>query len=279
MQWTRELYHYEVSPPPGSWDRISFELENDITDLRMNLKNLEEPPPPAVWESVRKELASNEPARVIPLPWYSRWSGWAAAAAVSGVLFLAYYLMNGRNDFKPAELATSIQSPESTSIVSKSKIPTQITVVPPVAKEPPANEEKKSQRTNDAAQTNIETATVALHTAEKKPTKHYHVPAVLEPGTRKEDLPMPQTLHDNRDYRKMKSVQFDDGNYIQLVSSEGNTTRLSYKLQEMIPAIRNDVDNATLAQWKSKLATTAFMPASVNFFDITDMVTILAENK
>ena len=75
----------------------------------------------------------------------------------------------------------------------------------------------------------------------------------------------------------MKSVQFDDGNYIHLVSAEGNTSRLSYKLQEMIPAIRNDIDNPRLNQWKSKLQSSAFVPANVNFFDIADMISMLAE--
>jgi len=276
MQWTRDLYHYEASPPPGSWERISFELDNNISDLRKNLKEVEETPPPAVWSALQKELHGEEPARVVSIPWYRKTSNWVAAAAITGILFLAYYLMNERNDFKPAELATSIQSPESTSLAGKSKITTEVTIVPPAPAQP-APAAPKDSATNLQPQTIIE---LSLPSADK--TYHEtHRPAMvlakLDEGAMPDGISIPQHLDNNRDYNKMKSVQFDDGNYIHIVSSEGNTTRLSYKLQEMIPAIRNDVDNPRLNQWKSKLQSSAFIPAGANFFDIADMVKMLAD--
>jgi hypothetical protein len=45
----------------------------------------------------------------------------------------------------------------------------------------------------------------------------------------------------------------------------------------MIPAIRNDIDNPLLNQWKSKWQSSAFVPAGANFFDIADMISMLAE--
>ena len=167
MQWTRELYHYEASPPPGSWERISFELDNNISDLRKSLKEVEETPPPAVWSAVQKELHGEEPARVISIPWYSKTSGWVAAAAIAGVLFLAYYLANNRNDFKPAELATSIQSPESTSLVPQNKIPTEVTIVPAAPLQTEQAEQKNSS-------TNLQPQTI-LELGSSSASKNEHV--------------------------------------------------------------------------------------------------------
>jgi len=276
MQWTRDLYHYEASPPPGSWERISFELDNNISDLRKNLKEVEETPPPAVWSALQKELHGEEPARVVSIPWYRKTSNWVAAAAITGILFLAYYLMNERNDFKPAELATSIQSPESTSLAGKSKITTEVTIVLPAPAQP-APAAPKDSAANLLPQTIIN---LRLPSSGKT----YHASqwpamalAMTAAGAIRDRIFLLNVFYNNRDYNKMKSVQFDDGNYIHIVSSEGNTTRLSYKLQEMIPAIRNDVDNPRLNQWKSKLQSSAFIPAGANFFDIADMVKMLAD--
>jgi len=276
MQWTRDLYDYEASPPPGSWERISFELDNDISDLRKSLKEVEETPPPAVWSAVQKELQGEEPVKVINIPWYTKTSNWVAAAAITGILFLAYYLMNERNDFKPAELATSIQSPESTSLAGKNKIPTDVTIVPPAPVQS-APAEQKDSATNLQPQTILELSLPAASKTSHETHRPAMVLAKLDAVATTAGISIPQRLDNNRDYNKMKSVQFDDGNYIHIVSSEGNTTRLSYKLQEMIPAIRNDVDNSRLNQWKSKLQSSAFIPAGANFFDIADMVKMLAD--
>jgi hypothetical protein len=277
MQWTRDLYHYEATPPQGSWERINFELENDISGLRKNLKEAEEIPPPAVWEAVKKELYT-EDAIDFSIPWYRKLSGWAAAAAITGVLFLTYYLVNTRNYFKPAELATSIQLSESTAVVPKTKISPEV-VIPPPSSSGNTPAPAKSTEANGKAQTMEEVAVVAYNVVhDRKPTAHLQY-AMVNPEIKPAEIVAPRRIQDNRDYRTMQAVQFHDGNYIQIVSPEGNTTRVSYKLQEMIPAFRNDIDNPVLNKWKSKLQSSAFIPASVNFFDIADMVSLLAEQK
>jgi hypothetical protein len=276
MQWTRDLYDYEASPPPGSWERISFELDNNISALRKSLKEVEETPPTAVWSALQKELHGEEPAKVISIPWYAKISNWVAAAAITGILFMAYFLTNNRNDFKPSELATSIQSPESTSLAGKNKIPVDNTIVPP-APVRSASAGQKDSATNLQPQTILELSLPSASKSDHETHRPAMILAKIEADATPDGFSIPHRLDDNRDYNKMKSVQFDDGNYIHIVSSEGNTTRLSYKLQEMIPAIRNDVDNSRLNQWKSKLQSSAFIPASANFFDIADMVKMLSD--
>jgi len=276
MQWTSELYHYESPPPEGSWDRISFELDNDISGLRKNLREIEEIPPPAVWTSVQKELDSAYTSNVIRLPWYRRASRWAAAAAIAGILFFAAWMVNSPKYFTPSDIASSIVPAESSAMVSNKQKPAEIIITPPPVSVP----SEKSVKADESALSaeppeyvNVPVYPAAKENKRSSNTAYASIDAEIKPG----EIKLPQNIHDKRDYRLMKSIQFHDGNYIQIVSAEGNTTRVSYKLQEMIPAIRNDVDNPILNQWKSRLQSSAFVPASVNFFDIADMVGMLSD--
>ena len=275
MQWTSELYHYESPPPEGSWDRISFELDNDISGLRKNLREIEETPPQAVWASVQKELDSTNTSNTIRLPWYRRPSRWVAAAAIAGTIFFADRMVNSPKFFSPAEIASSIVPAESSVIISDKQIPAEVTITPPPVSVP---SEKSVNAGGSALSAEVPehiNATVYPAAKENKRsayTAYASIDAEIKPG----EIKLPKNIHDKRDYRLMKSIQFHDGNYIQIVSAEGNTTRVSYKLQEMIPAIRNDVDNPILNQWKSRLQSSTFVPASVNFFDIAEMVGMLS---
>ncbi len=274
MQWTSEIYHFEATPPPGSWERISFELDNDISAIRQNMKDIQESPPPQVWESVRKELDGTKTQEI--RPWYMQPSRWAAAAAIAGIALFSLYLVNSPRSFTPADIATSILPSESSAINPTKKIPAEITIAPPVT----ATTVIKSSKIpgNTLPQEELEEVSVTAYrsTGHKPPSLYYaQINTDIAPGK----IQTPRNLHDSRDYRLMQSVQFHDGNYIQIVGPEGNTTRVSYKLQELIPAIRNDIDNPTLTQWRSKLQSSAFVPASVNFFDIADMVTLFSEQQ
>lgn len=275
MQWTSELYHYESPPPEGSWDRISFELDNDISGLRKNLREIEETPPQAVWTSVQKELDNTNTSNTIRLPWYRRPSRWVAAAAIAGTIFFADRMVNSPRFFSPAEIASSIVPAESSAIISDKQIRAEVTIPPPPVSVP---SEKPVKAGGSALSAEVpEPMNITVYPAAKENkrsvyTAYASIDAEIKPG----EINLPKNIHDKRDYRLMKSIQFHDGNYIQIVSAEGNTTRVSYKLQEMIPAIRNDVDNPILNEWKSRLQSSSFVPASVNFFDIAEMVGMLS---
>ena len=114
MQWTRDLYDFESTPPPGSWERINFELENNISEVRQQLQNIKEEPPAQVWIAVQKELDGES---TIIIPWYKKTSRWVAAASITGVLLLAAYFLNDQeNFFLPADIATSIVPAESAAV-------------------------------------------------------------------------------------------------------------------------------------------------------------------
>ncbi len=277
MQWTSEIYHFEATPPPGSWERISFELDNDISAIRQNLKDIQESPPPQVWASVLQELEGTKTKEI--RPWYMHPSRWAAAAAIAGIALFSLYLVNSPRSFTPADIATSILPSESSAINPTKKIPAEISITPPVKVATVTKSSKIPE--NSLPQEKLEEVAVTAYYSNNHKNLHPIHPVYaqintdIEPG----EIQTPRNIHDKRDYRLMQSVQFHDGNYIQIVGAEGNTTRVSYKLQELIPAIRNDIDNPTLTQWRSKLQSSTFVPASVNFFDIADMVTLFSEQQ
>ncbi len=278
MQWSSELYHYEVTPPQGSWERINFELDNDISGLRNNLKDFEETPPAAVWTAVTDEL--DGVAEIKTLPWYSKPSRWVAAASIAAILVFAAWLLNGQKEnILPAELATSILPHESAALGTPKKIPTEISLTPPTVSAEKKTTPDKIQTEDPLSSAHIEEISISKNPIVTTSGAGKHVLlARVEMETTPAPVTAPLTIRDNRDYRMMKAVQFHDGNYIRIISPEG-TVRLSYKLKDLIPAIRNDVDNATLNQWKSKLESAASIPASVNFFDIGDMVSIMTEQQ
>lgn len=275
MQWTSDLYDFEATPPPGSWERINFELDNNISGVRQQLQNIEEEPPAKVWTAVQKALDGES---AIIVPWYKKPSRWVAAASITGVLLLAAYFMNEQeNFFLPADIATSIVPAESAAVAPNKKIPTEVNIAPPVAK----TNEKTAPATEVPTDNNeIEEVTVPVYprasvSSKTMQTRYASINIDHEPGS----VQAPSTIQDNRDYMMMRSVRFNDGNYIQMDSPEGNTTRLSYKLQEMIPALKFNMENTMVDKWKSKLQSTVLVPASINFFDITEMSTLLSEKQ
>ena len=273
MQWTRDLYDFESTPPPGSWERINFELDNNISEVRQQLQNIEEEPPAKVWTAVQKELDGES---TIIIPWYKKTSRWVAAASITGVLLLAAYFLNDQENFLPADIATSIVPAESAAVAPKKKIPTEVTIVPPVAKkEDDAPVAEVPANNNEIEEVTVPVYPRVIASTKIRQTRYASVNVDRQPGS----VQAPSTIQDDRDYMMMRAVRFNDGNYIQMDSPEGNTTRLSYKLQEMIPALKFNMENTMVDKWKTKLQSTILVPASTNFFDITEMATLLSEKQ
>jgi hypothetical protein len=56
MQWTSDLYDFEATPPPGSWERINFELDNNISEFDNNSKTSKKNRRQKSGTAVQKEL-------------------------------------------------------------------------------------------------------------------------------------------------------------------------------------------------------------------------------
>jgi hypothetical protein len=86
---------------------------------------------------------------------------------------------------------------------------------------------------------------------------------------------------------KKPVIRYTDGNYIQVVEPDGDVTRVSYKLADMVRSVHNPASvqskadqkrwNHTLEAWKTKMAQSSYIPSGSNFFDIADMIQFLNE--
>ncbi len=109
MEWRKNLYQFEVTPPANAWDNIRAELESDVPVIRKALTDYAEEPPALVWEAITKQL--DLPGKT-SLVWYRRPAYVTlAAASVAAIVFLFVNFYTGRKDFSAADVAASVYKP------------------------------------------------------------------------------------------------------------------------------------------------------------------------
>ncbi len=86
------------------------------------------------------------------------------------------------------------------------------------------------------------------------------------------------------------AVSYDDGNYIQVMSTDGAYKNVSYKFYDMVQVMYENNSKTsseegkiywqnTITAWNEKIVESSFVPAAGNFFDLAEMITMLEENK
>lgn len=75
------------------------------------------------------------------------------------------------------------------------------------------------------------------------------------------------------------AMENKDNNYIYFTTNAGETKRLSYKLQHLLPAIKENKNDKTLESWTNSLGTSAMAPASGDFLEIVEMVKQMEKQK
>lgn len=101
--------------------------------------------------------------------------------------------------------------------------------------------------------------------------------ADLSPGIAQSNID--QTHLSNYPKTARKTTRRKDSNYIYFTLGSGDERRLSYKLEEFLPAIRNRKQNELLDHWSAALENSAFVPSGNNFFDIVEMVKMVEEQR
>jgi negative regulator of sigma E activity len=101
--------------------------------------------------------------------------------------------------------------------------------------------------------------------------------AVMDPisgsqasATTSAELPEPDPL--------VTAMKNKDNNYIYFTTSSGEAKRISYKLQHLLPAIKENKANKTLSAWTSMLESSP-AAAGGSFFDIVEMVKTMEKQK
>lgn len=239
MEWRKNLYEYEETPPNNAWEKISRELDSDVPAIREALYDFAEEPPSSSWQAITATL--DQPSAT-PLYRYRKPLAYIAAAAAvfAGIMFFSDFFNGKDQEFIP-EIAASVYKPVS-----------------PVQENGMQVEESRT----DSPSLDQQVAVI-----EKKSVQELQ----------KQDDQFRISKRDIAAIQPVK-FDPDDENYIYLTASNGEVKRLSYKFEEMIPEMKNQ-DSELIRKWKERLEASSFIPAGNNFFDIAEMIKILQEEK
>lgn len=244
MEWRKELYQFESTPPDIAWENIRKELDSDVPKIRELLADYKQQPPTPVWDAITNELDRTEKTPVI---WYRRPSvATAAAASIAAIILLYTYFFSGSNGFSVPDISASVYK----------------TTVEPTRPEPTDNRDHKDSQKQTLAVLQPGTNDIAP------------VPGTIPSGPgnwNASSITLPSDP-------VSLSLNTDDENYIYLLTNSGEVKRVSYKLEKMIAEIRKQ-DGEKLRKWTGKLEKSAFIPAGNNFFDIAEMVKIMSEER
>lgn len=98
MRWKDTIYNHEAAPPPGLWDKIAQDLDNDFVVFRNRLYDVEVAPPENSWEQITSKTAvfSENKPKIFRIRKEFRI---AVAAAITGILFMTInYFITGNGD-------------------------------------------------------------------------------------------------------------------------------------------------------------------------------------
>jgi hypothetical protein len=239
MEWRKNLYEYEETPPNNNWEKISRELDSDVPAIREALYDYAEEPPVSAWQAITANLDQPSATPVFryrkPLAYVA-----AAAAVLAGIMFFSDLLNGNEKEFAP-EISASVYKP----------------VAPVQEAQVPAEDNRTDSPSLDQQ----------LAVIEKKSVEELQ----------KQDDQLRISKRNIASIQPVK-FDPDDENYIYLTASNGEVKRLSYKFEEMIPEMKKQ-DSELIRKWKEKLEASSFIPAGNNFFDIAEMIRILQEEK
>jgi hypothetical protein len=283
MQWSRKIYEQEEIPPPHCWEEIRKKIAEEPVRVGQALYEMEATPPAGSWENIRLEII-RAPAVPQELPVRNlRRPVLSYAAAIIGFSILAsilIYILNRKDtSLNVKDLAAGLTYTDSQKNISS---------VPNI---------NPADSTQEAQKTESENSSIPIRITENQEDKDIAIKTETAAGKTGDEAiasmskkgPVRKSLR-NKPAVGIPVVNYSDGNYIQLVEPDGDVTRVSYKLAEMVRTVHQDGRtknrqdqqrwNQTLETWKAKMAQSTYVPSGSNFFDIAEMIEFLnTENR
>jgi hypothetical protein len=284
MQWSRKIYEQEEIPPPHCWEEIREKIAEEPVRLGHALYEMEATPPAGSWENIRSEIVQvpavpqEKPVRNLHRPVLS----YAAAIIGFGILasILIYVLNRKDTGLNVKDLAAGLTYTDSQKNIS---------AVPDI---------KPADSTRQAKINDIKNSGNQIELSENQDTRSMPSKAETSVGKTAHRAIVSPSKKKGPDRGSLGNetvvaepvVNYSDGNYIQLVEPDGDVTRVSYKLAEMVRTVHQDGRtknrqdqqrwNRTLESWKAKMAQSTYVPSGSNFFDIAEMIEFLnTENR
>jgi hypothetical protein len=280
-QLKHKMQQWEATPPPGSWDAIASRLSDmpAYAALSAKLYDAAIAPPPGSWPAIAAAL--EEPARpAAPVkPLYKRPYFQIAAAAI--LLFaiggFAWYAQNQewKRQLANIPVATTPQSPRAAATAASPK---------PIGDNPAKDD-------NYLGYSKPVPPPAVAYTRTLKAASVSSVPASrLSPITTQQA----SMAYDNDMAARNMSPLLTNTNYVIITGPNGETTRASLKIADALRYIYSDDDtiDATdksnnenshwkkrLQEWRTKIISSHFIPATTNFLDIIDLKDLIDEKQ
>jgi hypothetical protein len=295
-----KLQHFEISPPPGVWDKIASQLDAEYNgsdaDVAVKLENASVTPPAEVWNKINASLQNEalpideeRTSRTIPLVFRRI----AAAAVIIGVLIIGgLYLLRDKNNVPekrivqtvpeantptaPVDETTKVKDTESTRIIAQNnKRPFPAKKVAPVAAKNVTSGFEVSQQNDDLTSAPEEAPLYELHTVSALQPVSISAPPLRD---KKGNIILDASL-----------ISKPDDEYIIVTGPNGKQTRISSKFLSCLGYINagitaNDNDwraircKTQFEEWRKRLLSEpAFIPTANNFFDIFELKDLLQE--
>lgn len=269
-----KLLTYEVTAPPGVWNKIAAELDDaELEHVFPNtLYTAEVIPPAGVWNKIQLTLNTEEKAqqkskRPIPLLRYA-----AAAVLIGLVAWGGISLLNKKSGEK--EIAVNEKtdpSPKDDNISTPHIIPEQIT-------------------TNNTASTTTNDPDEARNDAALEASKRTFAKLDINAGNKRLKNIVTAyrfALNDETDVYPEINPQTDactpdnTDRYIMIMKPEGNIVRISKKLSHLVCCVSAENEDKDckeqMGKWRNKLASSTLGHSSGSFLDLLGLIKSLQD--
>ena len=263
-----KIYNYEVTPPPGTWEKIAIDLEEAELGNKFphQLYNLETTPPAHSWDKVNAALNPvNEPTTPLlkRIPAFARY---AAAAIFIGAVAFGIIKLTAGGDSSLNTTAQSTVDPDS----SESGKP-QATGSEEIQKVRIVTDESDSaleQNKSQVAGTDRPTKTIV-----RKANAGRNQGRNADNSDAEPESPI---------YAYEDHVPNLADRYVMLMTPDGNIIRMSKKWSDLLCCVSGEEQDADckdqLRKWQQKMAASSLAPSPGNFMDILGLVNSLNES-
>lgn len=284
-QLKHKMQQYEATPPPGCWDAIASRLHDASGHASAAvLYNMEIPPPPAAWNNIAAALDGATALPKAPAGSAYRYLYRAAAVAALLIIGIGSWWLTSRPSapvqaVKPAPAAGPARQAASVAIQSNT----------------PANADDNDTEDASGSLNGYRTPTRRPLPVNARTLKYTSVNIL--PSYREYPITVahasPPANDDAIMTRNMNTLLMDD-NYLIISGPNGETTRASLKMADALRYLygSHDTDETTdktnnenshwkkrLQEWRNKILSSHFIPASTNFLDIIDLKDLIDEKQ
>ncbi len=263
-----KMLSYEVTPPPGVWNKIAAELDESELDhvFPSTLYQAEVAAPAAAWNKIQMALGAEYEAAVPEPRRFSPFLRYAAAAVVIGLIaWGGLQLLNNKQQGKNIA-ATETTTPQPQNSETS---PTQVTDVATESRQPDINADKIEEARNDAA---LE--------ASKKTFAKLDMPVS---SRRLKSIASTYRFASTTQTEEPEDSYADDvsSRYIVLMTPDGHFIRMSKKLDNMVCCVSGEEQDKDckdqMTRWREKMACSPTGHSTGSFLDILSLIKSLED--